>query len=71
MIVQKRLADYLRTERKELKESYVAEKAEIKQSRFSLLMNCHREMKADELLSIIWVLDLKPKDILGLLRKTE
>lgn len=65
MKVQARLADYLRRERKELKHVVIAEKAGIKQSRFSELMNCKREMRADELVAICRALEISPNTFMN------
>ena len=60
MIVQARIADYLRNDRRELKEFVVAEKAGITQSRFSKIINCRSEMRADELIAICKALEVSP-----------
>lgn len=58
MVVQARVADYLKNERCELKLTAIAEKAGIKQPRFSALINCKSEMRADELMKICDVLEV-------------
>ena len=60
LIVQARLADYLRNDRRELKEFVVAEKAGISQSRFSKILNGRSEMRADELIAICKALEVSP-----------
>lgn len=60
MVVQTRIADYLRTQRKELKLTAVAEMAHIKYPRFSALINNHAEMKADEFSAICLALNVEP-----------
>ena len=47
MIVQSRIADYI--EKNGLKKRHVAEQAGIKQDRFSLIINNHVRLRADEL----------------------
>lgn len=71
MVVQARLRDYLKNERKELKVTALAEKAGIKQSRFSAIINCHSEMRADELMSICYALNVSPDTFIKPKRKTE
>lgn len=52
MIVQTRVAEYLKNERKELKQGALAERAGITRYRLSTIINCHSEMKADELMQL-------------------
>lgn len=58
MIVQSRVADYIKNERSELKLIVIAKKAGITQPRFSDLINCKSEMRADELMNICNVLEV-------------
>ncbi len=64
MIVQSRLAKYLRDERSEISESKLADKAGIKQPRFSMIMNLKSEMRADELMQICEALGVSPETFL-------
>lgn len=61
MIVEARLAKYLRTERNELKLTALAEKAGIGQSRFSMIINCHQDMRVDELERVCRILNVSPE----------
>jgi len=61
LVVEGRLANYLRNERKELKLSAVAEQAGISQSRFSMIINCHQDMRVDELQRVCEVLGVSPE----------
>lgn len=58
MIVQSRIADYIRENG--LKKSYIAEQAGIKQDRFSLIINNHSRLRADELEKICVALKVNP-----------
>lgn len=58
MIVQSRIADYIRENG--LKKSYIAEQAGIKQDRFSLIINNHSRLRADELEKICVALKVSP-----------
>jgi DNA-binding Xre family transcriptional regulator len=58
VIVQKRIAEYLVRERK--KPTAIADDAGIRRDRFSLLMNCKSELRADELEKICIALGTSP-----------
>jgi len=58
LVVQKRIADYLVKERK--KPTAIADDAGIKRDRFSNLMNCKTELRADELEKICIALGTSP-----------
>lgn len=60
MVVEARISDYLRTERKELKEYVVAEIIGITQSRFSAIMNGKASMKLDEFMRLCKFLNEEP-----------
>lgn len=60
MVVEARISNYLRTERKELKECKLAEKIGIKQARFSSIMNGKSPMKLDEFMRLCILLDVDP-----------
>ncbi len=70
MIVESIIADYLKTERKELKQIYIAEAVGIKQSRFSSIMNGHASMKVDELLRLCKFLKVSPETFIKVPKKT-
>lgn len=61
MVVEARLAEYLRTERKEIKLSSLAQKANISKSRFSMIINCHQAMRVDELERVCEILGVSPE----------
>ena len=61
MVVEARLAKYLREERKELKLSSLAEKSGISKTRFSMILNCHQAMRVDELERVCEVLGVSPE----------
>lgn len=61
MVVESIVADYLKNERRELKQIHVAEQIGIKQSRFSAIMNGKAEMKADELMRLCFFLKVSPE----------
>ena len=60
MVVEARIADYLRSDRKELKECKIAEKIGITQARFSAIMNGKAQMKLDEFMRLCILLNADP-----------
>lgn len=63
MVVQKRIADYIEKEHK--KTTAIADAAGIKRYRFSLLIHCKSEMRADELEKICIVLGVDPSEFVN------
>ena len=58
MIVQSKIAEYIKANG--LKKSYIAEQAGIKKDRFSLIINNHSRLRADELEKICIALKVNP-----------
>lgn len=61
MVVEAKIAEYLRNERGELKQGRVAEQIGVTQPRFSQIMNGHAELKADELMRLCFFLNVSPE----------
>lgn len=58
MIVQKRIADYINSEHK--KTTAIADLSGIKRDRFSMIIHCKSELRADELEKICFALGVDP-----------
>ncbi len=58
MVVQKRIADYIEKEHK--KTTAIADCAGIRRDRFSMIIHCKTELKADELERICSALGTSP-----------
>lgn len=58
MVVQKRIADYIDQEHK--KSTAIADLSGIKRDRFSLIIHCKTELRADELEKICYALGTDP-----------
>ena len=65
MVVESKVANYLKNERRDLKQNHIAEQIGIKQSRFSAIMNGRAEMKADELMRLCFFLKVSPEMFIG------